>query len=41
MDKQHDNRRVRVTKRMIKIFKNNDGEQLIKEIKEYLSENEL
>ena len=26
---------------MIKIFKNYDGEQLIKEIKEYLSENEL
>jgi hypothetical protein len=26
---------------MIKVFKNNDGEQLIKEIKEYLSENEL
>ena len=26
---------------MIKVFKNNDGEQLIKEIKEYLPENEL
>jgi hypothetical protein len=26
---------------MIKVFKNNDGEQLMKEIKEYLSENEL
>ena len=26
---------------MIKIFKNYDGEQLIKEIKKYLSENEL
>ncbi len=26
---------------MIKVFKNNDGEQLIKELKEYLSENEL
>lgn len=26
---------------MIKIFKNYDSEQLIKEIKEYLSENEL
>jgi hypothetical protein len=26
---------------MIRIFKNYDGEQLIKEIREYLSENEL
>ncbi len=35
-----ENRRL-VCCRMNKIFKNYDGEQLIKEIREYLSENEL